>query len=56
MWAVGALPGLRGPFSVLVYTSAKGVESMSFTGKCQGTISFQEVLGTPGDTNMLSTL
>lgn len=40
-----SFPCLRGPFSVLVYTSAKGVELiLLFTGKFQGMISFQEVL------------
>lgn len=43
-----SFPCLRGPFSVLVYTSAKGVELiLLFTGKFQGMISFQEVLQDP---------
>ncbi|CAI9166513.1 unnamed protein product [Rangifer tarandus platyrhynchus] len=46
--ALLVLPCLRGPFSVLVYTSAKGVELiLLFTGKFQGMISFQEVLQDP---------
>lgn len=46
-----SFPRLSGPFSVFVYTFAKGVELLLlfyfFTGKFQGMISFQEVLQDP---------